>query len=204
MFTGIIRELGTITDREETPDGLILTIASPLAATLQGGDSVAVNGACLTALAVAPDSWTVRLMQETIARTNLGTLAPNQRVNLERPVQAGQAFDGHFVLGHVDDVSTVTARTDREGDVMYTFRPPARLLPYLIPQGSIALDGVSLTIVAIADDQFTVSMMPYTLAHTTFGDSAAGNLINTEVDMLAKHVARLLQARDAAAPTHEA
>ncbi len=192
MFTGIIRELGRISDQDSSGDGNVLTISRPASfKDLREGDSVAVNGVCLTVLTTTAATWQVRLMHETIAKTNLGELSKGSVVNLERPVAAGERFDGHFVQGHVDGVTEVVEITAVGDDRVMRFAPPAPLLPYFIPKGSVALDGVSLTIVDVLPDSFTVSFMPYTLEKTTFGATKMKDRVNVEVDMIAKHIARL-------------
>lgn len=195
MFTGIIRELGTISDLDRAGDGIVLTLTRPASFTkLSPGDSVAVNGACLTVLSCDESTWQVRLMHETIAKTNLGDLAPHDHVNLERPVAAGERFDGHFVQGHVDAVADVLEVKPMGADRIMRFHPPQALLPYFVSKGSVALNGVSLTIVDVLPDSFTVSLMPYTLQETTFGATKVGDRVNVEVDMIAKHVAHLVKA----------
>jgi riboflavin synthase len=169
-----------------------------LAQEVTAGDSVAVQGACLTVLTHTGQSLEFRLMDETLQRTNLGKLRIGSGVNLERPVAAGERFDGHFVMGHVDATCTVRAIQKLGGDKIFTFTLPADLSPYLIGKGSVTLDGVSLTVVKIFDGEFTVSMMPYTLEHTTFGKTAAGDAVNIEVDMIGKYVVAAL--RNAQAP----
>lgn len=198
MFTGIIRHLGTIQNVRRDQSDYTFVIAADVAASLGEGDSIAVNGVCLTVLTATPTTWEVRLMQETLAKTNLGQLRVGSTVNLEQPLRADQRLDGHFVLGHVDGTCTVTDIVERGGDKVFTFAAPEALLPYLIPKGSVALDGVSLTIVDMLRDGFTVSYMPYTLTHTTFGTAAPGYLANIEVDVLGKYAARLLTSRVAA------
>lgn len=199
MFTGIIREMGTITAiareeaRQDPFNGVLLTITSSSAATLVPGDSMAVNGVCLTVLSHTNDTWQARLMAETLQRTNLGALTIGSLVNLERPLAVGQTLDGHFVQGHVDARCQVTAIASAGDDKIFTFLPPPALLPYIVPKGSVALDGVSLTVVALTDDSFTISFMPYTLEHTTFGTATEGYQANLEVDMLGKYVASLLR-----------
>jgi riboflavin synthase len=194
MFTGIIRELGRISDLDRAGDGIVLTLTRPASFThLSDGDSVAVNGACLTVLSSDETTWQVRLMHETLAKTNLGMVERGATVNLERPVAAGERFDGHFVQGHVDGVAGILEIKPVGADRVLRFRPPAALMPFFVPKGSISLNGVSLTIVEVLPDSFTSSLMPYTLEHTTFGSAKVGDLVNIEVDMIAKHVAHLLK-----------
>ncbi|MEX1112579.1 MAG: riboflavin synthase [Candidatus Andersenbacteria bacterium] len=189
MFTGIIRHMGTIEKVGDEADGAkVFTIATPLSKELHEGDSVAVNGACLTVLTATATIWQMRLMQETLAKTNLGALTVSSAVNLERPLAIGDRLDGHFVQGHVDGVCTISDIQPAGDDRVFTFTPSPSLLPYVIDKGSVALDGVSLTVVAITDGAFTVSIMPYTLEHTTFGTRAIGDSVNIEVDMIGKYV----------------
>lgn len=193
MFTGIIRQKGTVAEVTTKPDGVYLRVQSSLGSEVIPGDSVAVNGICLTVLANTNAEITFRLMQETLAKTSIGTAKIGAILNLEQPVAAGERFDGHFVLGHVDGTALVTTITSAGADKIFTLEPSQELLAYLIPKGSIAIDGVSLTIVEVAKQSFTVSIMPYTLEHTTFGSVDVGYRANIEVDMIAKHVAALLQ-----------
>lgn len=195
MFTGIIRNLGVIKKVSSIDEGVLLEIAPDQNFDIHEGDSIAVNGACLTALTTTTAGWTVRLMKETIAKTNLGSLEEGSRVNLERPLKATQQLDGHFVLGHVDTTCTITTITDVQQDKIFSFSVTPEFSKYIIPKGSIALDGVSLTVVDIEEHTFTVSMMPYTLQHTTFGATKIDDRINVEVDVLGKYVERLLQSR---------
>lgn len=193
MFTGIIRELGHVGDIDRDGDGVSLTLSRPPSFTdLTQGASVAVNGVCLTVVACDVATCQVRLMHETLKKTNLGSLHQGAAVNLERPVAAGERFDGHFVLGHVDGVADILEIKPVGDDRIMRFRPPRILLPYFIPKGSAALNGVSLTIVDVLSDSFTVSFMPYTLQHTTFGATQIGERVNVEADMIAKHIARFL------------
>ena len=202
MFTGIIREVGYVRDLDRSGDGMILTFTRPASfGNLREGDSVAVNGTCLTVLSADSTSWQVRLMHETLAKTNLGELQPQALVNLERPVAAGERFDGHFVLGHVDGVAEIVKITPVGDDRVMHVRlpagqagPPSDLIRYIIPKGSVALDGVSLTVVDVLPDSFTVSCMPYTLEKTTFGATKVGDHVNVEVDMIAKHIAQFVKA----------
>tara|TARA_Y100000310_G_scaffold246561_2_gene251875 strand:+ start:72 stop:659 length:588 start_codon:yes stop_codon:yes gene_type:complete len=195
MFTGIIRHLGTVTDLATKEDGTYLTIKTSLASDVAEGDSVAVNGTCLTVLQHTANAIDFRLMQETLDKTSLGQATKDSVLNLERPVAAGEHFDGHFVLGHVDGVAEVTAITAAGDDRIFTLKPAPGTLRYFIPKGSVSLDGISLTVVDVTDETFTVSMMPYTLEHTNFGSVQVGYRANVEIDMIAKHVERLVAAR---------
>ncbi len=195
MFTGIITHLGTIQDITKTGSNTQLKITSPLVKVLKSGHSVAVNGACLTVLDQDSNSWTHHLMAETLARTNLGRLNENDQVNLETAVSFGDKMNGHFVQGHIDGICEVTDITPQGQDTIITFKAPVHLLPYIVAKGSIALDGVSLTVVDIKDTVFTVSMFPYTLKHTIFGRINQGYHSNLEVDIIGRYVERLLSLR---------
>jgi riboflavin synthase len=187
MFTGIIRELGTVSSVDTTPSDVTLHIKASNTKTLSLGDSIAVNGACLTVLDNNTTQFSVRLMQETINKTNLNFLKSGARVNLEKPLKVGQTVDGHFVLGHVDGIAKVLKITNAGDDKVFTFALSASLMKYIIPKGSVALDGVSLTVVDVYSNSFTVSMMPFTLKHTTFGQANVGYRANIETDVLGKY-----------------
>lgn len=194
MFTGIIRDVATVQQVEHQPTAVTLQLSRPDSfGQLRPGDSIAVNGVCLTVLQVAADTWSVRLMQETLERTTLGSLVPDQIVNVEQPVAVGDRLDGHIVQGHVDGVATITQIEPQGDDRIFTVTPPTSLLRYFIGKGSVAIDGVSLTIVMVTPEAFTVSLMPYTLEHTNLGSKNGGDRVNIEVDLMAKYVERLLQ-----------
>lgn len=193
MFTGIIRHLGEIKKVVIEKGVTRLSVASSLAASLVEGASLAVNGVCLTALSNTKRAVSFQLMEETLKRTNLGELQVGSVVNLEQPLGAGQPIDGHFVLGHIDGKAIVTSVKVVKEDKIFTFKLSQDLMPYLIPKGSVALDGVSLTVVDVFEDTFTVSMMPYTLEHTLFGRVRKGYQANIEVDVLGKYVARFMK-----------
>ncbi len=189
MFTGIIRHIGTISHKEATPEGVFLTIETALSSELSEGDSVSVNGACLTVLSHTDTTWTLRLMEETLKKTALGELTEGSIVNLERPLAIGDRLDGHFVQGHVDGVAKIVDLTAAGDDSIFTIEPDKALMPYIISKGSIALDGVSLTVVDVTDTTFTVSIMPYTKEVTTFGSRSVRDAVHIEVDMVGKYVA---------------
>ncbi len=194
MFTGIIRALGTVTTVATDPNGAMhLTITTTWPETLAAGDSVAVNGACLTLLSPATTTLQFRLMPETLRKTAFSGVAVGTLVNLERPLQLSDRIDGHFVQGHVDGVATVVAKESEGNDTLFNFQIAPDLLSYLIPKGSVALDGVSLTIIDIQNDTFRVSMMPYTVEHTAFQHAQLGYRANFEADMLGKYVVNLLK-----------
>ena len=196
MFTGIVEELGTVAGVEEQGDALRLTVRATTVLEDAGlGDSIAVNGCCLTVATRTEDTFTADVMQETLDKTSLQGVAPGDVVNLERAVTADKRLGGHIVQGHVDGVGTVVARTPSEHwEVVEIALPdaPAGLARYLVDKGSITVDGVSLTVVEAGEDRFTVSLIPETLARTTLGRRAPGERVNLEVDVLAKHVERLL------------
>lgn len=183
MFTGIIRNQGSvISSTAEASGAVLMDIASSLSTDLHEGDSVSVNGVCLTVLSHTDSAWTARLMQETLKKTTLGNIKADQIVNLELPVASGERMHGHIVQGHVDGVCEVTAITPAGDDRIYTLKPSPEILKHITPKGSIALDGVSLTVVDVTEDSFTVSIMPYTLEHTTLGSYHVGETLNIETD----------------------
>jgi riboflavin synthase len=197
MFTGIVESLGTVTAIEDQGDALRLTIESPEVlddATL--GASIAVNGCCLTITEHDTLTWTADLMAETLAKTSLAGVAPGDRVNLERAMSAHGRLGGHIVQGHVDGVGTILRREPSEHWEVVTISLPADLARYLVNKGSITVDGISLTVVEARRDEFTVSLIPETLARTTLGFKQVGDLVNLEADIIAKHVERLLAFKE--------
>ena len=192
MFTGIVEELGTVESIASSPDGARIRIGAH--AVLEGaglGDSTAVNGCCLTIVALdladPPTWWEADVSHETLARTNVGKLRPGDPVNLERPVRLMDRLGGHLVQGHVDDVGEVVRAVPD-----LAVRVPAHLLRYIIEKGSITVDGVSLTVVEPLPDGFTVAVIPHTCEVTTLGTRRPGDLVNLEVDLIAKYTERLL------------
>jgi riboflavin synthase len=189
MFTGIVRERGRIELLEEATEGLRLEIAAPeTAAQLSVGDSVSISGACLTATAVANGTFSVTAVQETLSRTSLGGLAAGDEVNLETAARVGDPLGGHFVQGHVDGLGRVEAVG---GDGRVWVEAPPEILRYCVEKGSIAVDGVSLTISGLRDGAFEVALIPHTLEVTTLGALQPGDEVNLEVDVLAKYVEKL-------------
>jgi riboflavin synthase len=202
MFTGIVEELGTVEAIEQQGDALRLSIrAATVLDDVRLGDSIAVNGCCLTVAAVADGVWTADVMQETLDKTSLLGAGSGDRVNLERAVTAGTRLGGHIVQGHVDGVGTVVRRTPSEHWEVVEISLPGALSRYLVEKGSITVDGVSLTVVEAGADRFTVSLIPETLARTTLGFRAPGDRVNLEVDVIAKYVERLLGDRISPTPT---
>jgi riboflavin synthase len=192
MFTGLVQGLGSVTGVEQTADGVRLTVATPLAAELQPGDSVAVNGVCLTAVDPGAERFTADVMHETLRRSSLAAAAPGAQVNLELPLRAHDRLGGHVVQGHVDGLGTV-AEVAEDGfarRIRVTAAPD--LLRYVVEKGSIAVDGVSLTVAAVDDESLTVSLIPETLDRTSLGSAVPGRTVNLEVDVLAKYVEKLV------------
>ncbi|GAA1144016.1 riboflavin synthase [Nocardioides aquiterrae] len=193
MFTGIVEELGTVAAVEDQGDAIRLSIRATTVLEDAGlGDSIAVNGCCLTVATLDGDTWTADVMQETLDKTSLYGVRPGDTVNLERAVTADKRLGGHIVQGHVDGVGTVVSRTPSEHWEVVEIAMPTALARYLVDKGSITVDGVSLTVVEADDDRFTVSLIPETLARTTLGTRQPGDRVNLEVDVIAKYVERLL------------
>ena len=189
MFTGIVRELGAVDALEESEAGARLRVRAPeTAAAAAVGDSVSVNGVCLTAVEVDDGVLAFDAVPETLRRSSLGRLDAGSPVNVEPALRAGEPLGGHFVQGHVDGVARVR-RADDEG---LEIEAPPEILRYCVEKGSIAVEGVSLTIARLSEDAFTVALVPHTRAVTTLGALAAGDEVNLEVDLIAKHVERLL------------
>ena len=185
MFTGIVEEIGIV--RETSLNRLAIEAHKVLEGT-RVGDSIAVNGVCLTVTSLSGQGFSVDVMPETLRRSNLGRLHYGDHVNLERALQAGGRLGGHLVLGHVDDVGEVVTITAEEAARIMRILPPVELMPYIVDKGFIAVDGVSLTIAGLDDFSFTVSLVAYTLKHTTLGDTRPGDVVNLEADIIAKYV----------------
>jgi riboflavin synthase len=195
LFTGLISDLGEVGELRSDASGATLHVRTRLADELAPGDSIAVNGVCLTAAGVGDGYFSAQAMGETLARSTLGTLRAGSRVNLELALRAGDRLGGHIVQGHVDGTALVTAvRPDGFARVLSLQVDPA-LARYLVRKGSVALDGVSLTVSALGDDGFEVSLIPETLTRTNLGALAPGASVNVEADILAKHVERLIEVR---------
>ena len=202
MFTGIVEEVGTVARLEQLDDSVRLTIRGPLVTSdAAHGDSISVNGCCLTVADLDGETFAADVMAESLARTSLGDLAEGAPVNLERAVAAGARLGGHLVQGHVDGTATVIDRTRSEHWEVVRFSLPDDLSRYLVEKGSITVDGVSLTVVEVGTDWFSVSLIPTTLADTTLGARRPGDRVNLEVDVLAKYVERLLAHQSSTART---
>ena len=192
MFTGLIADLGTVLKVEAEETGARLRVCSPLACELSPGDSVALNGVCLTVSAREDDSFSTEVMRVTLSRTSLGALAAGARVNLELPLRPTDRLGGHIVQGHVDATGTVLAAEEDGFARRLTIAAPAGVLRYMVERGSIAVDGVSLTVAALDERSFDVSLIPETIARTTLGRLGEGAKVNLEVDIFAKYVERLM------------
>ena len=196
MFTGIVEELGEVVSVERAEDSARLTVRGALATSdAHHGDSIAVNGVCLTVVDVADAAFTADVIGETLRRSTLGTLVPGDRVNLERAATMQTRLGGHVVQGHVDGVGRIESRTPGEQWETVRVGVPASLARYVVEKGSITVDGVSLTVVEAGERHFTVGLIPTTLAVTTLGARAPGDPVNLEVDVLAKYVEKLVAAQ---------
>jgi riboflavin synthase len=197
MFTGIVEELGVVEGLVDQGDAVRLTVRGPhVMVDARLGDSVAVNGCCLTVAERDQETFTADVMRETLEKTALGGLAPGDRVNLERAVTPQTRLGGHIVQGHVDGTGKVLRRTPSEHWEVVEISLPADIARYLVAKGSITVDGISLTVVEVGEESFTVSLIPETLARTTLGFREPGDPVNLEVDVVAKYVERLLEGRE--------
>ena len=195
MFTGLVEAIGSIRSLEKRGEGARLTLETPLAAGLQLGESVAVNGCCLTVTTMEKGAASFDLLWETLARTNLGALVSGARVNLERALRADGRFGGHFVQGHIDTTAEVISAETKGADLNLVISLPSPGTRYLIEKGSIAVNGVSLTVAALGEDRFGLWIIPHTLQETNLGDLKAGDRVNLEYDMLAKYAERQIGNR---------
>ena len=201
MFTGIVEELGDVVAVDDLGDSVRLTLHGPVVtADARHGDSIAVNGVCLTVVSTGNGAFSADVMRETLQRSSLGALATGSPVNLERPTQLGGRLGGHLVQGHVDGVGTVVRRSPSEHWELVEFSLPPGLSRYLVDKGSITVDGVSLTVVEAGTETFTVGLIPETLTRTTLGLRGPGDRVNLEVDVIAKYVERLLGDRTSPTP----
>lgn len=199
MFTGIVEQLGAVKEVQPRGSNRDIWVQATMATELKVDQSVSHNGVCLTVVELAKSgplagSYRVTAVEETLQRSNLGLLRPGDLVNLERSLHLGDRLDGHIVQGHVDTMAECTALNEREGSWWFTFRLPEEP-ELLVPKGSICLNGVSLTIAAMDSGHFSVAVIPYTYAHTTFHRLAVGQRVNVEYDVLGKYVARMLATR---------
>ena len=194
MFTGLVGSLGIVQAVERAERGAVVRVSTPLAAELRPGDSVAVNGVCLTATEVDPDAFAAEAMNETLSRTSLGALQSGTRVNLELPLRATDRLGGHVVQGHVDGLGTIAGVREDGFARRVDIEAPPELLRYIVEKGSVAVDGVSLTVAELGSRSFSVSLIPETLERTNLGAAHPGQRVNLEVDVLAKYVERLMRA----------
>jgi riboflavin synthase len=192
MFTGLVQDRGRILALERTDDGVRLRVGTALAPELGTGDSIAVNGVCLTAIDVEPDAFTAEVMHETLRRSSLGETGEGGAVNLELALRASDRLGGHIMQGHVDGLGRVAGVQEDGFARIVTVEAPADLLRYVVEKGSIAVDGVSLTVARVDDRSFDVSLIPETLERTNLGATDAGRTVNLEVDVVAKYVEKLV------------
>lgn len=200
MFTGIVTDVGEVIDVEDRGSARRLTISTVHAAeTIPLGASICHMGVCLTVTTLSQEAnrtlFTVDASSETLARTTIGGWRPGRRVNLERSLRIGDELGGHIVTGHVDGVAEIVSRVDQDGTASFVFRAPKTLARFIAEKGSVGLDGTSLTVNGVDRDTFTVTMIPHTLAVTTWGAAKAGDRVNIEVDMMARYAARLAEAQ---------
>ncbi len=196
MFTGIVEELGQVAKLEILADAVRISITGPLVVSdAKIGDSISVNGVCLTVTEKTADSFSADVMQETLNRSTLGQLVAGSKVNLERPVTLATRLGGHLVQGHVDGMGKIISREKSDNWDVVTIEPNPELLKYIVEKGSITVDGTSLTVASVNDKVFTVSLIPETLAKTTLGLVNPGDRVNLEVDVMAKYVEKLMAAQ---------
>ncbi|MBB2479523.1 riboflavin synthase [Bacillus sp. APMAM] len=193
MFTGIIEEMGIIQEIKRTGDSFILTIgADKIMDDIHLGDSIAINGVCLTVTSYTNNQFSVDVMPETVKATSLVALTRGSKVNLERAMAAGGRFGGHFVSGHVDGTGTIITKKKVENAVYYEIETDKEMLKYIILRGSVAVDGTSLTVFGVSENGFTLSIIPHTLSETVLGLKSKGDIVNIECDMLGKYVSHFL------------
>ena len=190
MFTGIVEELGSVLS---ISDNAMTVRAASVMSDLKLGDSISVNGACLTAVAIEEGEFAVDLSPETMRRTSLGDLSEGGVVNLERALSASDRMGGHIVQGHVDGTGRITSTKEDGDSIVYRVRAPKRLMPYIVEKGFIAVDGISLTVVKVGTSSFTLAVIPYTLRNTNLETLSVGARVNLEADILAKYVENLLK-----------
>ncbi len=193
MFTGIIKELGKVKSIDKGREGFAISLDIELSDTsdLTIGSSIAINGVCLTIVNIYNNIVRFELIAETLSKTALGALKEGDRINIERSLRVGDTLDGHFVLGHVDTIATIIEKKREEGQTLMYFQVRDKdLMRYIAEKGSIAVDGISLTVVSVSDDRFSVALIPHTLANTTLGIKDRGDIVNIEVDVLSRYAAR--------------
>ncbi len=196
MFTGIIEEVGSIEQIKQTGEAIVMTIHSEkLLSDVNLGDSIAVNGVCLTVTSFEKERFTVDMMPETVRNTSLKHLSRGSKVNLERAMAAGGRFGGHFVSGHVDGLGEIVKKERQHNAVYYEIKVAPELRKYILMKGSIAIDGTSLTVFGVTEDTFTISIIPHTLSETIIGQKGTGDIVNLECDMVGKYIEQFIQQR---------
>lgn len=193
MFTGIVEELGEVSAMARGRDSMVLTIkAKTIMSDLKLGDSVSTNGVCLTVTEKGSDYYKADVMHETMNRSSLGKIKPGSHVNLERAMSAEGRFGGHIVSGHIDGTGSITSIKKDDNAVWYTIAAPENIMRYIIEKGSIAIDGISLTVAKVTDKDFSVSIIPHTIKETTLGEKRVGDIVNLENDLIGKYVEKLI------------
>lgn len=201
MFTGIIEEIGSVANIQHTGESSVLTIeAKKVLTDVHLGDSIAVNGVCLTVTSFSKSQFTVDVMPETVKATSLRTIKRGSKVNLERAMAAGGRFGGHFVAGHVDGIGTIIGKKQFENAVYYEIEADAEMINFIILKGSVAVDGTSLTVFGVSETSFTLSLIPHTLSETVLGHKGTGDIVNIECDMIGKYVGHFLNQQNTVAP----
>lgn len=194
MFTGIIEEVGTIKAMKETGEAIVMTIAAKKVLTdVHEGDSIAVNGVCLTVTSYSGFEFVVDVMPETVRASSLQALKTNSKVNLERAMHANGRFGGHFVSGHVDGIGTIVRKTPEQNAIYYTIQVSKELRRYMIHKGSVTVDGTSLTIFGVDETSFTLSIIPHTVEQTIIGNKEVGDIVNIECDLVGKYIEQFLE-----------
>ncbi|MEN0643364.1 riboflavin synthase [Alkalicoccobacillus gibsonii] len=194
MFTGIIEEVGTIKAMKETGEAIVMTIAANEVLTdVHEGDSIAVNGVCLTVTSYSDFEFVVDVMPETVRASSLQALKTNSKVNLERAMHANGRFGGHFVSGHVDGIGTIIRKTPEQNAIYYTIQVSKELRRYMIHKGSVTVDGTSLTIFGVDETSFTLSIIPHTVEQTIIGNKEVGDIVNIECDLVGKYIEQFLE-----------
>ncbi|MFK3937887.1 riboflavin synthase [Alkalihalobacillus sp. NPDC078783] len=194
MFTGIIEEVGTIKAMNETGEAIVMTIAAKEVLTdVYEGDSIAVNGVCLTVTSFSDHEFVVDVMPETVRASSLQALKTNSKVNLERAMHANGRFGGHFVSGHVDGIGTIVRKTGEQNAIYYTIQVSKELRRYMIHKGSVTVDGTSLTIFGVDETSFTISIIPHTVEQTIIGNKEVGDIVNIECDLVGKYIEQFLE-----------